>query len=265
MNQAVRKLIALLAALALVCSLAACSSQQSEEENTTEPPIVSKTKKPEANAEVLAYFNRLVNSAKQSNPKFTMTKEPKVSEVETSNQTLANLAPTLQQLMLNQTSLSSKDTKLSEVLPVSGQEWASQLTPSDIRYAMCVQEDDLYKITIFFRDEKEPAPLTSRHGKAFDMEDRTAIEEEFQKAKDYMQLGEYHVLFTGSSIECEIDRANDEIQKLVYHKRMHLDAQVTGVGKLASAGQIDFSCILEIQTEFHFTWPHPETSTGADA
>ena len=46
---------------------------------------------------------------------------------------------------------------------------------------------------------------------------------------------------------------------------MHLDAQVTGVGKLASAGQIDFSCILEIQTEFHFTWPHPETSTGADA
>lgn len=97
------------------------------------------------------------------------------------------------------------------------------------------------------------------------MEDRTAIEEEFQKAKDYMQLGEYHVLFTGSSIECEIDRANDEIQKLVYHKRMHLDAQVTGVGKLASAGQIDFSCILEIQTEFHFTWPHPETSTGADA
>lgn len=151
------------------------------------------------------------------------------------------------------------------MLPVSGQEWASQLTPSDIRYAMCVQEDDLYKITIFFRDEKEPAPLTSRHGKAFDMEDRTAIEEEFQKAKDYMQLGEYHVLFTGSSIECEIDRANDEIQKLVYHKRMHLDAQVTGVGKLASAGQIDFSCILEIQTEFHFTWPHPETSTGADA
>lgn len=101
MNQAVRKLIALLAALALVCSLAACSSQQSEEENTTEPPIVSKTKKPEANAEVLAYFNRLVNSAKQSNPEFTMTKEPKVSEVETSNQTLANLAPTLQQLMLN--------------------------------------------------------------------------------------------------------------------------------------------------------------------
>ena len=84
MNQAVRKLIALLAALALVCSLAACSSQQSEEENTTEPPIVSKTKKPEANAEVLAYFNRLVNSAKQSNPEFTMTKEPKVSEVETS-------------------------------------------------------------------------------------------------------------------------------------------------------------------------------------
>ena len=152
MNQAVRKLIALLAALALVCSLAACSSQQSEEENTTEPPIVSKTKKPEANAEVLAYFNRLVNSAKQSNPEFTMTKEPKVSEVETSNQTLANLAPTLQQLMLNQTSLSSKDTKLSEVLPVSGQEWASQLTPSDIRYAMCVQEDDLYKMIRYLKD-----------------------------------------------------------------------------------------------------------------
>lgn len=138
MNQAVRKLIALLAALALVCSLAACSSQQSEEENTTEPPIVSKTKKPEANAEVLAYFNRLVNSAKQSNPEFTMTKEPKVSEVETSNQTLANLAPTLQQLMLNQTSLSSKDTKLSEVLPVSGQEWASQLTlPTSVTRCVC--------------------------------------------------------------------------------------------------------------------------------
>lgn len=264
MKQAAFKLIALLSALALVFSLAACDGLQTEEETTTEPPIISKTKKPDSNAETLSYFNRLVNSVKKSNPDFTMTKEPKVSDVETANQTLANLVPTLKQLMLNKTSVSSKDGKtLSEVMPVSGQEWASQLTLSDIRYALCVQEDGLYKITIFFNDEKEPAPLTSRHGKAFDMEDRAAIEEEFQKAKDYMQLGDYSVLFTGSSIVCEIDRANDEIQNLIYNKRMLLNARATGVGKLAAAGQIDFSCILEIRTEFHFTWPGPESSTAA--
>lgn len=263
MNRSIRKLIALLAALAVVFSLAACSGLQTEEETTTEPPIISKTAKPVANAEILAYFNRLINGAKKSNPEFTMTKEPKVSEVKTSNQTLESLVPTLKQLMLNKTSVSSADgKKLSELLPVSGQEWASRLTASDIRYAQCVEEDDLYKIILFFNEEDEPAPLTSSHGKAFDMEDRAAIEAEFQKAKDYMQLGDYSVRFAGSTITCEVDRANDEIQKIVYNKRMELDARATGAGKLASAGQIKLNCILEICTEFNLTWPHPEATTA---
>lgn len=264
MNPSIFKLIALLSALVLVFSLTACDGLQTEEETTTQPPIISKTKMPTANAEVLAYFNLLVNDTKKISPEFTMSKEPKVSDVKTSNQTLANLVPTLKQLMLNKTSVSSKDgKKLSEVMPVSGQEWASQLTLSDIRYAQCVQEDGLYKITIFFNEEAEPAPLTSRHGKAFDIEDRSAIEKEFQNAKDYMQLGDYSIRFVDSTITCEIDRSNDEIQKLAYNKRMKLNAQATGVGKLASAGQIDFSCILEIRTEFNLTWEHPEASTTA--
>lgn len=264
MNPSILKLIALLSALALVFSLTACNGLQTGEETTTQPPIISKTKMPTANAEVLAYFNRLVNDTKKISPEFTMSKEPKVSDVETSNQTLANLVPTLKLLMLNKTSVSSKDgKKLAEVMPVSGQEWASQLTLSDIRYAQCLQEDGLYQITIFFNEEAEPAPLTSRHGKAFDMEDRAAIETEFQNAKDYMQLGDYSIHFIDSTITCEIDRTNDEIQKLVYNKRIKLNAQATGVGKLASAGQINFSCILEIRTEFNFTWEHPEASTTA--
>lgn len=263
MNQAALKLIALFSALALVFSLTACDGLPSEEETTTEPPVISKTAMPTANEEVLAYFNRLVNAAKKSNSKFTMSKEPMVSEVEASNQTLESLVPTLQQLMLNKTQVSSENGKtLSEVLPVSGQEWASRLTSSDIRYAQCVQEDDLYKIMIFFNEEDEPAPLTSNHGKAFDMEDRAAIEKEFQKAKDYMQLGDYSVRFVDSTIACEIDRTNDEIQKIIYNKRMRLKAQATGVGQLASAGQINLSCVLEIRTEFNLTWEHPEDTVA---
>lgn len=264
MNRFLPKLIALLCAMAVVFSLAACDGLPGEEETTTDPPILSKTKMPTANADVLAYFNRLVNDTKKSSPEFTMTKEPKVSDVKVSNQTLQDLSPTLQRLMLNQTSVSSKDgKKLSEVMPVSGQDWASQLTIADIRYAQCVQEDALYRLKVYFSEEDEPAPLTSSHGKAFDMEDRAAIEAEFQKAKDYMQLGDYSVRFIDSTITCEIDREHDEIQKLVYNKRMKLNAQATGVGKLASAGQIEFSCILEIRTEFQFTWAHPEASTAA--
>lgn len=263
MNRSILKLVALLSALVLVFSLAACGSLQTEEEVTTEPPIISKTEMPAASAEVLAYFNRLINDAKKSNPEFTMSKEPKVSDVETNNQSLEKLVPTLKQLMLTKTGISSEDGKnLSEVLPVSGQEWASRLTSSDIRYAQCVEEEDLYKIMIFFHEEAEPAPLTSSHGKAFDMEDRAAIEAEFQKAGAYMQLGDYSVRFAGSTIACEINRENDEIQKIVYNKRMELDAQATGAGKLASAGQIRFRCILEIRTEFNLTWEHPEDTTS---
>ncbi len=264
MNQSILKLVALLSALALLVSLAACDGLSTEEETTAEPTIISKTQMPTANAEILQYFNRLINDAKKANPEFTMVKEPQVSEEEFSNQAMQDLAPTLKQLMLSSTNRSSEDgTKLSEVLPVSGQEWASRLTTNDIRYAQCTQEGELYKITLHFFDEEEPAPLTSHHGKAFDMEDRAAIEEEFQKAAGYMQLGDYHVLFTGATITCEIDRAHDEITKLVYNKRMKLEGDLTGVGKLASAGEITFSCILNIRTEFNLTWDHPEETQAA--
>lgn len=265
MNQSMLKLVALLSALALLVSLAACDGLSTEEETTAEPTIISKTQMPTANAEVLQYFNRLVNEAKKANPEFTMVKEPQVSEEKISNQTMQDLVPTLKQLMLNKTELSSEDgTTLSEALPVSGQEWASRLTTSDIRYAQCTQEGALYKITIHFFDEEEPAPLTSHHGKAFDMEDRAAIKEEFQKASGYMQLGDYHVLFTGATITCEIDRAHDEITKLVYDKRMQLTGDVTGTGKLSSVGEVDFSCILNIRTEFNLTWEHPEETQAAE-
>ena len=177
MNQSMLKLVALLSALALLVSLAARDGLSTEEETTAEPTIISKTQMPTANAEVLQYFNRLVNEAKKANPEFTMVKEPQVSEEKISNQTMQDLVPTLKQLMLNKTELSSEDgTTLSEALPVSGQEWASRLTTSDIRYAQCTQEGALYKITIHFFDEEEPAPLTSHHGKAFDMEDRAPVQ-----------------------------------------------------------------------------------------
>ena len=82
MKKKIYSVCALLIALAMIFSFAACDSLGAEEETTTEPPIVSKTPMPTTTEGVVNYFNSLINTVKAAKPGTKMDQTNKnVSDV----------------------------------------------------------------------------------------------------------------------------------------------------------------------------------------
>lgn len=275
MKKKIYSVCALLIALAMIFSFAACDSFGTEEETTTEPPIVSKTPMPTTTEGVVNYFNSLINTVKAAKPGTKMEQTNKnVSDVICGeedgerNELLESAVPTLKKYILKK---EGSETQYGEDLldkfPIKGQTWSSKLTAADVKSAECVENEDNYEITIIFNDEENPTQA-GIHGKAFNIPtdaDRQAILDEFrEKMKDYISIsGIDSITYTECQIFCVVERETDKLISVEYSKNVRIGTTLTGVGTLEEMGTVPCSFTYNYAEKYSFDWTDPEATTVA--
>ncbi|MBQ2774824.1 MAG: hypothetical protein IJF40_02905 [Clostridia bacterium] len=273
MKKKIYSVCALLIALAMVFSFAACDSLKAEEE-TTEPPIISKTPMPTNDEAALNYFNGLINAVKAAKPGTLYEQTNKdVSDAVCGeedgerNELIENAFPFLKKYILQ--SAESVETKygedLTEKFPIAGQTWSSKLTAADIKSAACVENEDNYELTIILNDEINPTQA-GVHGKAFNIPtdaDRQAILKEFQdKMKDYITIsGIESLTYTECQIFCVIERETDKLISVEYSRNVKVGTTITGVGTLENMGPAPCSFTYKYAEKYSFDWTDPNAPT----
>lgn len=261
MKKRMIKLFAAVMSLTLVFSLAACSGTADEttEPSTTEPPVVSKTPQPQSSGEAIKYFNKVMDAVKTGKPAVSPEVKKNVGSIETENAKLKAAIPTIKKYMLNtKADGAALGDDLTNIFPVKGQTWGSKLTLGDVRYASCLEALKTYEITIRFKDEKDPLPLTSAIGKAYDIVDKASILEEFEKAADYIKVDSLDLLYTGCYILCSVDRATDQVLSVTYILNVNAASVVTGTGSLQDMGTVPLALKYDSRITYKLDWTKPE-------
>ncbi len=257
MKNRLLKLLAVIFALSLVFSLAACNGTDEETTvvTTTEPPVISKTPQPMTSTESIAYFNLVMNAVKTEKPGVSVKVSKNIKDIECENEKLKAAIPTIKKYMLN-TKADGADfgDDLTDTFPIKGQPWSSKLSVNDVRYANCLEALKTYEIMIRLKDEKDASPLTGAHGKAFDIVDKTEILKEFEKAVDYVQVDSLDLLYTGSFIKCSVDRATDEVLSVTYYLNVNADSVVTGTGSFKDLGTLPLGLRYESTITYELKW-----------
>ena len=280
MKRIITVAMSLLLVSALLFSFASCGSSNEEadapEVFTTEEAVYteSATVINKSSEEVLAYFNNLVNGVKTNMPAISYNIEKNIpndslrvtkrgaedaEEIDESLKAINDGAKGIKDLILDDIKGSSGDIAYgadnSETLFVKGESWASKLSSEDIDYAILEEVGDEYYITIAFKD------LTSAEAqdvltKAFDLRDKEEIlaSEEFAKTKDYLELNDYDVVYSGCKITARVDRLTDQITNINYYKAANVTAYMTGAGTLESYGEVSVMFTLEDKADFNVTW-----------
>lgn len=262
MKKRIHKLLAVIFALSLVFSLAACNGAEEETTiiTTTEPPVISKTPQPMTSMESVAYFNLVMDAVKTDKPAVSVkTSKKNVNDIECDNEKIKAAIPTIKKYMLN-TKADGADfgDDLTDVFPVKGQAWSSKLSVNDVRYANCLEGLKTYEITIRLKDEKDASPLTGAHGKAFDFVDKAEILKEFEKAVDYLTVDSLDLNFTGSFIKCTVDRATDQVLSVTYYLNVNADSVITGTGSFEDVGTVPLGLRYDSTITYELTWTEDE-------
>lgn len=260
MKKRIYKLMSAVLALSLIFSLAACSASTTETTvATTEPPIISKTPQPATISAAIAYFNTVMNAVKTGKPAVKPDVSKNISNIECENASLKAAIPTIKKYMLNTDADSAAyGDDLTNIFPIKGQTWSSNLTANDVKYATCLEAAKTYEINIRFKDEKDAAPLSSSLGKAFDLVDKAAILKEFEKAKAYITVDKLDLVFTGCYILCSVDRATDQVLSVTYKLFADAASSVTGTGTLQGMGTVPLSLRYESTITYTLDWTKPE-------
>ena len=278
-----KRIISVITALVLVSTLllalTSCGSSSETEAPqvfTTEEVVYTESATPvgKSSEEVLAYFNSLVNGVKTDMPAVSYYVEKNVpndslkvtkrgaeaeEEIDSSLKAINDAAKGIKDLILQDIRENSGDIAYgadnSETLFVKGESWASKLTSADIAYATLKEVGDQYYITIAFND------LTSAEAqdvltKAFDLRDKEEIlaSEEFAKTKEYLELNDYDVSYSGCKITARVDRLTDRITNINYYKAANVTAYMTGAGTLESYGEVIVMFTLEDKADFNINW-----------
>lgn len=271
---------AILLVCALLMTLTSCGSSDNTEETvevlSTEEAVYTESATPveKTSEEVLAYFNNLVNGVKTDKPvvsynieknvpngslKVTKQGEEDAEEIDSSLSAINDAAKGIKDLILEDIKGTSGTINYgednSETLFVKGESWASELTAEDIDYATIKEIGDQYFITIAFND------LTSAEAqnvltKAFDLRDKEEIlaSEEFAKSKEYLELNDYDVVYSGCKITATVNRLTNEITNINYYKAANVTAYMTGAGTLEHYGDVSVMFTLEDKANYDITW-----------
>lgn len=265
MKKTIAKLFSAILVLSLVFSLAACNGSEEEttEVTTTEAPVISKTEQPLTSMEAVAYFNRVMDAVKTGKPAVEVKVSKNIHDVETENSKLKAAIPTIKKYMLS-TDADGADLgdDLTDIFPIKGQSWSSKLSINDVRYANCLEALKTYEITIRLKDENDALPLTSSHGKAFDLVDKTEILKEFEKADDYIKVDSLDLTFTGSYIKCSVDRATDQVLSVTYYLNVNAVSTVTGTGSLEDMGTVPLELRYDSSITYELQWTDEEEETS---
>ena len=275
------RIISIFAALAVVSAMlfafASCSSSdEAADEVSTEAVDYTESVTPikKTSAEVLGYFNQLLNDVKTKKPgiKFKIEKSipndslrvtkkgaEDAEETDSSLKAVNDAAKGIKDLVLEDIKKSEGDISYgeenSDIMFVKGESWASQLTDDDISYASMKEVGDYYYITIAFNDLTN-AEAQEALTKAFDLRDKNDIlnSEEFKKSADYLKLNDYDVTYSGCYITATVNRLTDELTNVYYYKAANVTAAMTGAGTLESYGDVSVLFKLEDKANFDVTW-----------
>lgn len=279
MKRIISVILAILLVSTMLMSFVSCGgSDETEEawELSTVEAVYTESATPvnKTSAEVLAYFNSLVNDLKVSKPaisynyqinvpddsmKVTKKGMEDAEETDESLKAINDSAAGIKDMILKNINEKSGDIPFgadnTEYLFVKGESWTSNLTVADIDYATIKEVGDNYYITIMFDDIAENGaadPLA----KAFDLRDKEELlaSDEFAKTSSYLKLNDYSVAYTGCKITAVVNRLTDEITNLNYYKAAEITADMTGAGSLEDYGDVSVIFTLEDKADFNITW-----------
>lgn len=272
-------LISILLVSAMLMSLASCGSDDSADETevfTTDAAVYTESATPvgKTSAEVLEYFNTLVNGLKTSKPAISYRFEKNVpndslkvtkkgaeddEEIDESLKAINDSASGIKDMILEKIKKTTGEVPYgadnTEVLFVKGESFTSALTVEDIDYATVKEVGDNYYITIAFNDIDKNGD-TAALAKAFDLRDKDAIlaSEEFAKTGEYLKFNDYSVAYTDCKITATVNRLTDEITNINYYKAALVTADMTGAGTFESYGDISVIFKLEDKADYTVTW-----------
>ncbi len=272
-------LMAILLVSAMLMSFASCGSSDETEEVevfTTDEAVYTESATPvgKTSAEVLDYFNSLVNGVKTSKPAISYYFEKNVpddsikvtkkgaedaEEIDESLEAINSSAKGIKDMILANIKETSGEIAYgadnSEILLVKGESWTSALTVADIDYATIKEVGDNYYITIAFNDIENNGD-TAALAKAFDLRDKDAIlaSDEFAKTSEYLKFNDYDVAYTDCKITATVNRLTNEITNINYYKAALVTADMTGAGTFESYGDVSVMFKLEDKADFNITW-----------
>ncbi len=271
-------LMAILLVTAMLMSFVSCgSSDESDDAEvfTTDEAVYTESATPvgKTSAEVLNYFNSLVNDVKNSKPainysfeknvpndiKVTKKGEEDSEEIDETLEAINNSAKGIKDMILEDIKSSSGEIAFgadnSEILLVKGESWTSKLTVADIDYATIKEVGDNYYITIAFNDIEKNGDTTAL-AKAFDLRDKDAIlaSEEFAKTSEYLKFNDYDVAYADCQITATVNRLTNEITNINYYKAALVTAHMTGAGTFKDYGDVSVIFKLEDRANYDITW-----------
>ena len=271
--------MAILLVSAMLMSFASCGSDDKAEDAevfTTDEAVYTESATPvgKTSAEVLDYFNSLVNGVKTSKPAISYYFEKNVpddslkvtkkgaedaEEIDESLKAINDSAKGIKDMILANIKETSGEIAYgadnSEILFVKGESFTSALTVADIDYATIKEVGDNYYITIAFNDIEKNGD-TAALAKAFELRDKDAIlaSEEFAKTSAYLKFKDYDVAYTDCKITATVNRLTNEITNINYYKAALVTADMTGAGTFESYGDVSVMFKLEDKADFNITW-----------
>ena len=280
--------LALVVLSASLLSLTACSSSSDDETQPQETLAAEYTesavKVEKSSEEVLNYFNTLLNGVKEEKPaisyrfemnvpndslKVTKAGQEEAESVDESLSAINDAAKAVKDLMLENIEENSGDIAYgksnTDILLVQGESFASALTVDDIKYAEMTEIGDNYCITIEFNDITD-AEAKDVLTKAFSIRDKSDIlnSEEFAKTKEYLELKDYSVVYSGCKITATVNRLTNEITNVNYFKAAKVTASATGKNTFANHGDLSILFTLEDRANFDINWENPNPVSPAE-
>lgn len=171
--------------------------------------------------QIIAYFNTAANQVKTGKPGLTAKATLRVRENITGTSEAENTSQTFQ-----------KGTNLNDVFPVAGQSWSSKLEAGGVKSAICSQKDGKYYITIHMKDEKNPKPVTSSHGKAFTCFDTEelmdlATQSGDAEAQKMLKNMSFATNYSGCKIACVVDANTGRMLSAKYYTDVTMKISVS--------------------------------------
>lgn len=252
------KSIAAAAAGAMVFAFAACTPSDTQTQTVNLNPAEA----PQTIQEIVEYFNTAANKIKTDRPEASVSTSISIPDdgIQASDELLARVFPLFRDQMSLGTSRSGeRDSDLTGVAPVAGQSWGSQLEPGAVEWATCNVNGEEYKIIIKMRREENPAPLTSSHGKAFEIHDKQAVLEEINtKGAEFIHVQDYSTVYENCYIRASINGTSGEMMSTTYEKNMTVAAQAECTGALEALGTQDIEFQMQENMNCSYTWVAPE-------
>ncbi len=273
-------LMAIMLVGTMLFSFASCGGSDAEaEENdvfVTDEAVYEESLTPVANtsAEVLNYFNTIVNDVKSEKPKMNYRYEKNVpddslvvtktgaEEAEEADESLEGLnrsAAGVKDMILKNIKKTEGEVAMgadnTEYLFAKGEPWVSKLTVSDIDYAEIKEVGDNYYITIAF-DAVDVGGDTASLAKVFELRDKDEIlaSDEFAKTSTYLEFNDYKVAYKDCKITATVNRLTNEVTNINYYKAAEVTAFLTGVGTYEQYGDISVMFTLEDKSNFDLVW-----------